>query len=224
MNSRQMAKGLAAGLVLVSMISAGNANAVSFDTVGDSTTIFYNGIVEGAVQAGLTAEADFELAGILNGGTNWEFDVTIRNTSSSPILASRVSSLGFDTDPNVDVSESTASGVFGVINSGNVPQLGNVEVCATNVNCAGGGGGGVLLGTTGMFTMILNFDVATSLLDFSNFTARYQSIDILNGATGTSGSGVGVVPIPAAVWLFGSALVGLVGVGRMKRKENAPVV
>lgn len=32
---------------------------------------------------------------------------------------------------------------------------------------------------------------------------------------------VGVVPVPAAVWLFGTALVGLLGIGGHRRKQNS---
>ena len=32
---------------------------------------------------------------------------------------------------------------------------------------------------------------------------------------------VGVVPVPAAVWLFGTALIGLLGIGGRRRKQNS---
>ncbi|MGB1142197.1 MAG: VPLPA-CTERM sorting domain-containing protein [Halioglobus sp.] len=47
------------------------------------------------------------------------------------------------------------------------------------------------------------------------FAADIFSID--TAQTGAAGAGAPAVPVPAAVWLFGSALAGLVAVGRRRR-------
>ncbi len=67
-----------------------------------------------------------------------------------------------------------------------------------------GGTGGVILSTTGF-----------------NKTNSW-SIDFANGAfAGLSDTfGVSPVPVPAAVWLFGSALIGLAGFGRHSRRKQ----
>lgn len=183
-------------------------------SVGDTFTVFYNGVVAGNVQSGLTAEAVFEVTEI--SGTDWTFTVDVTNTSSSPVTASRVSAIGFDTNPDVNTGGSSVSGVYDTVGSGSFPQgSGTVEVCfkggVGSNNCAGGGGGGVTIGNTGTFTAMLNFDMVLNALEIDNFVARYQSIDSAT-LNGDSGVGAGVVPIPAAAWLFGSALLGLASI------------
>ena len=46
---------------------------------------------------------------------------------------------------------------------------------------------------------------------FHNFQANWR-------LEGTMSTGASVIPVPAAVWLFGSGLIGLVGVARRQRK------
>lgn len=62
--------------------------------------------------------------------------------------------------------------------------------------------------------------VWTGLLTSGVHTLTLNDIDVL-AANGQYQIKVSAVPIPAAVWLFGSALVGLVGVSRRKVKAVA---
>jgi hypothetical protein len=61
----------------------------------------------------------------------------------------------------------------------------------------------------------------------TNFNAvDFDSACITPGSSNVSGTGncslaVGAVPIPAAIWLFGSGLFGLIGISR--RKQGLPV-
>lgn len=64
----------------------------------------------------------------------------------------------------------------------------------------------------------------TQLFDFTGFavnrieiTGTFYAIDDLNFSTAS----VSAVPVPAAVWLFGSGLFGLIGMGKRKSKTNA---
>jgi len=63
-------------------------------------------------------------------------------------------------------------------------------------------------------------DIETSFVaDFYN-TGGFTSIATPDGVTWTSESGVflsTVVPVPAAVWLFGSGFIGLIGIARRKK-------
>jgi hypothetical protein len=49
------------------------------------------------------------------------------------------------------------------------------------------------------------------------FATHIAGFDLINGATSAQFAGSTVVPVPAAVWLFGSGLLGLVGFARRKR-------
>jgi len=61
----------------------------------------------------------------------------------------------------------------------------------------------------------LGSDTYSLVREFGNFNCNAQGI---NCGAGTSHvSAYGVVPVPAAVWLFGSGLLGLVGIARRKK-------
>ena len=78
-----------------------NAETVTIDTAtdqGQSFGIFFNGLVENTLVAGLTSEAKFTISSITSKALT--FMVNITNTSSAPITSSRVSILGFNVDPN----------------------------------------------------------------------------------------------------------------------------
>lgn len=67
-----------------------------------------------------------------------------------------------------------------------------------------------------MGTSNLTFLANTVLVD-TNFSTFKPGFAITAAA-------ITVVPIPAAVWLLGSGLVGLLGFGRLRRKSNTSVV
>ena len=57
----------------------------------------------------------------------------------------------------------------------------------------------------------------TLLWDVSDFSAQCAAIPGANcTAAGSHLDGYGVVPVPAAVWLFASGLIGLIGVARKR--------
>lgn len=61
----------------------------------------------------------------------------------------------------------------------------------------------------------LGGDTYSLARDFGSFNCEAQSI---NCSAGTSHiSAYGVVPVPAAVWLFGSGLIGLIGIARRRK-------
>jgi hypothetical protein len=212
-------------LLLILAVLSSPATSLTVSSIGERFSIDFNGVVERHEIAGLNAIADFELTDIRNDGVSgqeWLFTVTLSNTSGGSVDASRVSVLGFNTDPGLNLSESWSTGLFDATRGNkNVPQYGKVDICfqGGTGSCAGGGGGGTGLGDTGQFDITLNFDSAVDALTLTDFVIRYQSITGVNA--GTSGTGFGrevlmPVPLPVTAWLFGSALIGLVG---MKRKK-----
>lgn len=96
-----------------------------------------------------------------------------------------------------------------------------------NSSCTGSGSvfGNTVCGTQGNTTgawegITINLDFAS---DFSSFTGTVTAVETSgsgitsNTATSTYNvAGVSEVPVPAAAWLFGSALVGLAGIGRKR--------
>jgi hypothetical protein len=120
--------------------------------------------------------------------------------------------------------------VFDTVNDGNVPNFGTVNFCATDVNCAGGGSGGVEIGTAAADsdgTITLNFDAAALATAGGNITldkffVRYQSI--AGAGRVTSAIGREITPPPAvpepgtwAMMLFGFGAAG-VAMRRSRRK------
>lgn len=204
------------------MVSSSYAATWATTDIGPGFTqsISFNGVVEGSVISGLTAEADLTLASVVD--STWTFEIDLSNTSSAPITDSRVSVFGFNTDPAVNVSlssSSSTSGDFSKIGTGNVPQSGVVDICANTQNntCSGGGSGGVSILDSDTITMALVFDTAPGTVTLSDFNIRYQAILPGSICDENECSGTGFVPIPAAAWLFGSGLIGLAGIAR-KRK------
>lgn len=86
----------------------------------------------------------------------------------------------------------------------------------------------------GILTKMLSFDKAytnfvfgwTNLLSVEvsgNLThgyVAYDNIDVTSLANTPAANTVNAVPVPAAVWLFGSALAGLAGFGRRKQVQG----
>ncbi|NOQ69768.1 MAG: hypothetical protein GQ573_06655 [Gammaproteobacteria bacterium] len=50
------------------------------------------------------------------------------------------------------------------------------------------------------------------------FAAHIAGFDAIDGATSAQFAGSSTVPVPEAVWLFGSGLIGLAGVARWKAR------
>lgn len=188
-----MRKLLLMAAALCALAGAAKADFVLNPTqVGQSGVVNYNGIVEGNPVGGLTASITFTLNSVdlLNNIWNFGFDVT--NTSVAPI-GSRVSTFGFNTDPNFDAASITGGTVFDTVSSGNVPGFMSVEFCATaGANCAGGAGGGALSGGSSVGgSFALDFAGSATLLTqiaFSDLYVRYQSITGTD--FGTSGIGL----------------------------------
>jgi hypothetical protein len=183
----------------------------------------YTGYVEEQLAPGLGGFGHFRFLGSTDGLT-WEFQiVSLENISSLPITASRLSGYGFNVAP--DAVDVTATGLFdSVEQNGNVPMLGNREICfkpKDNPSCAGNGGGGLLIGesTTGSFSIKLA--TASNSLTLDKFFVRFQSIS--GAAGGDSGVGTGIVtavPEPAtwAMLIAGFGAVG--GAMRIRRRRD----
>jgi len=65
------------------------------------------------------------------------------------------------------------------------------------------------------FDFLANTGINGAAADFSSYFAEFDDFDGLYGEWRTNIE-ITAVPVPAAVWLFGSGLIGLVGVARRK--------
>jgi hypothetical protein len=199
------------------------AGAVVFMNVGDTVTLNYNGFVTpdggGGTIAGLTAKATFTVTA--KSGNNYDFSYSIDNTSS---VSSRVSVFGFNVTPDVSSASKLSGALFtSVTLDGNVPNLtgpDNLRVCFSQVNCAGGGGSGVLPAdppSTGTFR--LTFASPQASIDLSRFFVRYQSITGVPGVESATGLGT-AVPEPAT-WAMMLGGFGLIGAAMRRRQRTA---
>ena len=241
--SDHMKRNLALSACISGVLLAPSAIAATFNTIGDSQIVNFNGFINEIVQPGLTGKLTYTLNLITRispnasvEATEFEFTVNIMNTSSTPITASRISGFGFNTNPDVKqeilsaadsttiIAETTASGIFEKVHiPGTFPQNvgGDVHICVNDGNnCQGGGGTGVTLGNSADITLTLAFAGNVEAVDLSNYRIRFQSIEGCNTEEDCGDSGVGQgseVPVPAAAWLFGSGLIGLAGIARKRR-------
>lgn len=201
--------------------TTGSDFTVDFDSIGGTPVA----AVDGLSASARFYDFAFGYDQLLN-KTTLTFDFDLTNTSTLPILTSRVTTLGFLTTPNVILGDSSVSGIFDTVDSGNVPNQGVVEFCFSGVNCAGGGNGGVALGSTATGFATLAFLGDFSSINFDDFTVRYQSVTCLNEYTvnggncpgSASGGPVTNVPEPGIVALIA---VGLLGMSAVRRKKTS---
>lgn len=192
-----------AGVSLPVVATAGSAFTVDFNGYGGDPVQQLNGLTSQVTFSNF-AFTDFTAAN----RTGITFDMLITNNSSGPITDSRVSVLGFRTTSNITAGAPNAvSGVFDHVTlNGNMPVgVGQVEFCFSNVNCAGGGGGGVTLGhSDSAYASIFVAGTGVRQLQFDDAFVRYQSI--AGAGRITSGVGAPVVPEPASYIVLGLGL------------------
>jgi hypothetical protein len=218
--------GATLALAVAGMAVPAAAATYLFDSAGDTASVTFNGMVDGTVVPGLTGEVVYTLNTITGGSYN--FGYTATNTSSSPVTASRISSFGFNTTPDLLSAAITGGSVFTNVSSGNVPGgLPDVDFCAVSGsgnNCSGGASGGVAIGGTTSGSFSLNFGAtAPTSVAFSDLYVRYQAITA-PGIIGGSGEGIptGGVPEPASWALM---IMGIGGIGAvMRRRRTQPVL
>lgn len=219
---------------VAALVLNGDGSISTSGTSGGSQTVHLNGMTDGpTVLAGLTADLTLTFTSVTNGGLTYNFMYDLFNSSSAPVTGSRVSSFGFDTDP--DISAGAVTGAFTTLHLGtadNFPIVPNPEVCVFAPNnpphgvCTGSGGG-VDIGQHGLGTLSLTFTsiptdgvMGGTGITLSGFVDRYQSITGIRGVESAAGIQVpGPVPEPATWALM---LVGFGGIGMaMRRRRKA---
>jgi hypothetical protein len=210
-------------------INTGLLTVDSTTTVGQSATVNFSGFAPNNPPIpGLTSTLTLTFQGL--SGNNYLFDYLLTNTSGSPIDAARVTEFGFTSiTPNPNLANSSVTGAFSTISSGNLPGGNDLELCAKNGqnnNCAGSQGGpGV--GQSGSGNLVIAFDTANTQITLGGLAVRYQGID--SAALGIQGgSAIGgpttpppVVPEPAT-WAM--LLIGFGATGFALRRRRRPAI
>jgi hypothetical protein len=233
MRKTMLATAAAAAIVLTVGVSGANA-AITFDSVGDTGSVYFDGYDGGPVLAGLTSNITYTLTGIA--GNAWTFSYTINNTSSAS--ASRVAVVGFDVGPDVKGGSAGVTSPIGVFThdsqGGNVPMFGAVDVClmGSNGNGCGGGNQGVWNTNSGQGSgvgqgsFVLNFSSNPGQVTLDDFVVKYQSVSGLDAASSAIGRetappATGAVPEPAT-WAM--MLFGIFGAGAALRRRRRAMI
>ena len=107
------------------------------------------------------------------------------------------------------------------------------DFCDSGVDCATPNGvtSGTVTKVEYLDYLVVKFDGVYGVYDVMSYSVgddlEWHTADFLTGCEAVGGNncgaatshvtGYGVVPVPAAAWLFGSGLLGLVGVARRKK-------
>lgn len=203
----QILRAVAAAAALCCLATV--AAAATIDSVGDAFDVEFDGNIETADVAGLSAAATFSVTGFDAAAGVVVLEIALHNSTDTEIWQSaRISAIGFDVD--AALVSATASGLFSfAVQGGKFPnQFGPVDVCAidNHNNCSGGRDGGLHVDESGTLTLALTFSGPIASLDLRNFGVRYQSLDSDELCfRGASGTGAGTpLPESSALALLGA--------------------
>ena len=128
-----------------------------------------------------------------------------------------VSNAVADGDSDLSFSSFTWSGIYGTQMFPLSPTGG---AFSTNTLSQGGSCSEAVGGSTACYTLRWEAFINPQA-GFSGDTVwQIEGIANFDGAVDLSGGGPAPIPVPAAAWLFGSGLVGLVGVARRRRRNT----
>ncbi len=178
--------------------------------------------------AGLSADGTVSITGLTP--TAADISITINNTSTPiTVVDPRITSFGISVE-NIDtgtpLSDTNTGGTFLMFASAlNFPGFTMVDACGTSgTNCAGGGSGGIPVGGSDAFVLSVNGLSGGFIPSFTldSFAIHIQGGPLDNNNDSYQLPGTpSVVPLPAALPLFLSALAGLGLIGWRRKRLAA---
>lgn len=215
-------------------LQAGNPASDLYDVTVNSADVGSSFNVAWSVPAG-TGALTHDLSGFMtvtiNAFTASTLDLGISITNTTDVDGSfqaAIHSFGFGIDPDATASVLSAGSVFTDVGSGNGAQqtfpggFKQIDFCAFSPNnCSGGSAPNGLAGDGASDSLVVRltantanaFDTGSDLeAVLMAFPVKYQTDE---GSYEPAGV-VSAVPVPAAVWLFGSGLLGLAAAARRK--------
>lgn len=192
-------------------------------------------------------DASLSLSNFDFSGTNTvSFQVDISNNtqqgtlSASDFASIRITSFGFNMDPNATgVTDTSTEYEAGINNQQPLPSFGKLDFCAfAGSNCAGGSNGGLTPGESDSFLVTLNFATDITELEIgldsiselsaikwqADFGSFEHASDPPNCPPGTPGCVVNPpidVPEPASLAILGSSLLVAGAVAARRRRHRS---
>lgn len=198
---------------------SGDANLAKLfaaDTSGSGDTISW-ALLAGQYKGGATS-SNFKTPG------NAQFLTTTNTDAVTSLKNDTTGSLVKFGQINTDITQINSNGIVGNSIEGASPATSGVwDVTGGSLNLAFWDGGATSNGNVIGSTQKLFYVTAGTPVGLTTKVAFTQegTASLAAGGvtlTGNSGGGGSPVPLPAAVWLFGSGLLGLTGIARRKLK------
>lgn len=216
-------------------IAPNNLTYNTFTGGSSFTALASNSIFTGLFGASTASNVKWEVVSAVNDalaggtpGTNipWSlgFSAATQPAAFSGIQQTQAGTK-FNTWVNTIAGHQTSSG-SGLTSSTNATDLWNMNNASAAFGGNSGGGTlpftitGILGSSLSYFTATANGDTAGDPSVFSQIAGNWNLAS--NGTLTWNAAQVGAVPVPAAVWLLGSGLMGMVGIGR-RRSGNKVV-
>ncbi|TCK19498.1 putative secreted protein [Thiogranum longum] len=194
---------------------------ISSTDVNSSFDIFWN--VPSSASSALTHDLAAEMTVSVDAFTSTTLDLSIAISNTTLLdggFKANILSFGFGVDPDVVPSFLTSGTTFVTVADGQGGQQSfpggfkGIDVCAFAANnCSGGSvNDGLAIGASDSMQIRLTGAFGSDpMAILMGFPLKFQTDE---GSYEPAGA---VVPVPAAVWLFGSGLIGLVGLARRKK-------